>query len=518
LLDKEEQFKRLARQSRTCTWEINPDGLYTYCCQVFSDLTGYREEEIVGRMHFFDLHPERGRKEFKRAALETIARQDNFLDLENPIQTREGLIIWVSTTAVPVLDNDGKLLGYSGSDTDITKRKQAQETHDILHRQLMQSQKMEVVGQLAGGVAHDFNNILSVMLLHLHLNKTNNNAEFLTELEIQVARASNLTRQLLLFSRKEALHIESIQLNEVIRNLIKMLHRLIEENITIDLQLEPQLPLIEADAGMMEQVLTNLSINARDAMPRGGILFIKTEHVQWTESHPQTGTPRSPGNYVRLTVSDTGSGMDESVVARMFEPFFTTKEAGKGTGLGLATVHGIVQQHGGWIGVASKMGSGSAFTIHLPVSKSSVAQTLPVRSNNSPLVGGFETILIAEDDFNLRSMTSKTLRQYGYEVMEAADGQQALAMGKEKSGEIHLLLADMVMPGGLSGLELAARLSEIQPSLKVLLITGYALEVAVKKADSGEKYALLRKPCGVPALLAAVRHCLDGKAGTNEEK
>jgi PAS domain S-box-containing protein len=622
---KEERFNQLARQSRTSIWEVDADGVYTYCSQVFTDLVGYSVEEIIGKMHFYDLRPEEAREDFKRASSELFAGKSPIHHLDSPIQTKDGRTLWVSTTGIPILDNGGKLLGYHGSDTDITQRKQAEDAlktgeeifsklfHNspvmmslssmdegryidvneafasisgysreeilrstltsigligaadiqrlmaklrsdkrasgfelamtakggreiqclfnaeivhiqnrpcllsvaldttelkILHGQFMQSQKIEAVGQLAGGVAHDFNNILSVMLMLLNMNRTNTNKDWLIELENEVKRAASLTRQLLIFSRKEAKQTRSVQLNEVIRNLLKMLRRLLEENITIDLRLDPQLALIEADIGMMEQVLTNLCINARDAMLHGGVLLIKTENVELSDANSQSGTECLTGRHVRLTVSDTGCGMDQKVIARIFEPFFTTKEADKGTGLGLVTVQDIVRQHLGTMQVTSQLGLGSSFTIHLPASKSSNAQTLTTRCNDIPPAGGNETVLLAEDDISVRRITSMTLRQYGYDVLEAADGQQALAIWKEKHGDISLLLADMVMPGGLSGLDLAAKLREDKPGIKVMFTTGYALEANEIYPYGGASFTVLKKPYETPALIASVRQCL----------
>jgi PAS domain S-box-containing protein len=381
-----------------------------------------------------------------------------------------------------------------------------------LHYQFIQAQKMEAVGQLAGGVAHDFNNILSVMLMHLHLIKINKSSEYLAELEDEVKSAASLTRQLLIFSRKEAMQIKPLQLNEIIRNLIKMLQRLLEENITIDLRLAPELPLVPADAGMMEQVLTNLCLNARDAMLRGGILLITTEVVDLADADPQTGASHPPGRYVKLTVADTGCGIEDCILSRIFDPFFTTKEAGKGTGLGLATTQDIVKQHGGWISVTSKWGVGSAFIVHMPAAESPALQTPASRSRDDSLAGGNETILLAEDDYNVRRITSKTLRFYGYAVLEAVDGQSALAVWKEKKDQINLLMTDIVMPGGMSGLELAATCREVNPSLKTLITTGYALETSVEKIEAQAGFAVLKKPYEVSALVAAVRHCLDGDA------
>ncbi len=326
------------------------------------------------------------------------------------------------------------------------------------------------------------------------------------ELELEAKRAASLVRQLLLFSRRSIAQIHPIDLNEVIANMLKMLQRLVGENVTLDFQKSSDPAWIRADAGMMEQVLMNLTVNARDAMPNGGHLLIKTQRI--TFSPPVSPTPPGvePGEYVCMTASDTGCGMDEAVQQRLFEPFYTTKEVGKGTGLGLATIYGIVKQHRGWIEVQSKLKAGSTFKVFLPA----LPRPTPALSDSdsSPQVvrGGQEVLLLVEDDASVRKVAGMILRQHGYQVLEAGNGVEAMSLWLQRGGKIDLLLTDMVMPEGISGLDLAGRLSSDSPHVKVIISSGYSLEAAKKIAPNA---FFLAKPYEAENLLKIVRDCLD---------
>ena len=385
-----------------------------------------------------------------------------------------------------------------------------------LEEQLRQAQKMEAIGQLAGGVAHDFNNILAAMLMQLGLLRlepklTPELVAALDQLGKGANRAATLTRQLLTFSRRQMLQMKPLDLNELLADLLKMLRRILGEHI--DLVVEGQAaPLwIEADAGMVEQVVMNLCVNARDAMPQGGRLTIKTESFTLDATAAQTRHGAQPGTFVCLTVADTGCGMDEATQTRMFEPFFTTKEIGKGTGLGLATAYGIVRQHLGWIEVDSKLGQGSVFRVFLPArKKASPGLPDPAAPEVTATPHGKETILVVEDDEAVRSVAVRCLRRLGYRVLEAFNGVEALQRWNEHDGRIDLLLTDKVMPDGMNGLELAERLRQMSRNLKVIVSSGYSLDMTRPGAWSDQGIRFLAKPYELEALAVMVRTSLDG--------
>ena len=391
-----------------------------------------------------------------------------------------------------------------------------------LEAQLRQSQKMESIGQLAAGVAHDFNNMLTVIQGHsgMMLSKANLPPGLLDcaqAIYFAAERAASLTRQLLMFSRKNVMQPKPLDLRAVVGNLSKMLKRVLGETITLEFNPLPELPLVQADIGMIEQVIMNLVVNARDAMPNGGTLTISAHPVEIRAAYVQTHPEARVGAFVCLRVSDTGCGMDAATLGRIFEPFFTTKEVGKGTGLGLATVYGIVKQHEGWIEVTSEVGKGSTFNVFLPAS----SEPLKVASPESPLVapvrGGQETILVVEDEPVLRDMAQLILQDCGYRVLEAGSGAEALQVWERQAKAIDLVLTDMVMPGGMSGRELAARLFANHPPLKVIFTSGYNVEEAKTDFFRRSGGVFLQKPYTRADLVKAVREVLDKPARSEAE-
>jgi signal transduction histidine kinase/ActR/RegA family two-component response regulator len=385
-----------------------------------------------------------------------------------------------------------------------------------LEAQLRQSQKMESVGQLAAGVAHDFNNMLTIIQGHagMLVARAAQAPELLDSSQaiyFAAERAAGLTRQLLMFSRKNVMQPKPLDLREVVSHMSKMLQRLLGETITLQLDAPPTLPLTHADIGMVEQVIMNLAVNARDAMPKGGLLTIRTDlfevDAEYLPTHPQARL----GNFVRLRVTDTGCGMDATTMSRIFEPFFTTKEVGKGTGLGLATVYCIVKQHEGWIEVVSEVGKGSTFAVFFPASD----QLAEAHTNDAGPVtevrGGKETILIVEDEPVLREMAHTILGGCGYHILEAGSGVEALRVWEQQQVAIDLVLTDMVMPEGLSGMDLAEKLRAANPELKIIFASGYSME----NIDTGfirkTRGAFLQKPYTHVTLAQAVRDCLDEK-------
>lgn len=409
----------------------------------------------------------------------------------------------------PIRETDGTISGLTVFVIDITERRQ-------LEDRLRQAQKMEAIGQLAGGVAHDFNNLLAAIMMHLGLLRMGSSLdpesrEALKELELSVKRAAGVTRQLLMFSRRSVLEIKVLDLNEVVENLLKMLRRLIGEHVELRFdQAAGPLP-VEADAGMLEQVLMNLCVNARDAMPRGGVIHITTRAVAISDTQIESNKAEPGRVHACLEVSDNGCGMDEATLKQVFEPFFTTKEAGHGTGLGLATVHGIIAQHKGWVEVESHVGRGSTFAVYLPSTTTQQTQAtgagagLPVTMHE---LSGHERILLVEDETNVRHILARLLRLYGYTVFEAGSGPEALEHWQRERDRIALLFTDMMMPGGLNGLDLAARFQAERPELKVIVSSGYSREIAGHETWARDGVVYLPKPCDPIAVGRAIRSCL----------
>jgi two-component system cell cycle sensor histidine kinase/response regulator CckA len=391
-----------------------------------------------------------------------------------------------------------------------------EEALQTAQEQLRQAQKLEAVGQLAGGVAHDFNNLLTVIRGNTELVLMDPDqlqpitVECLNQAVAAADRAAKLTRQLLAFSRKQVMQSQPLNLSEVVSNMSKMLKRIIGEHIQLQCLCEPGLPMVLADAGMLEQVLVNLVVNARDAMPRGGQLVIGTGLVLLDPIQARHHDEARPGRFITLTVADKGTGIAPEHLPHIFEPFFTTKEVGKGTGLGLATVYGIVKQHQGWIDVSTKIGHGTRFTLFLPAIE---AQAAPARENkDTPKpAGGKETILLVEDEDSVRLLTRRLLEKFGYTVHEASSGRSALELCRSRSPQIDLLLTDIIMPGGITGRELAEQLREANPKLKVIFTSGYSGDVLghatefVRQINS----RFVAKPCSPQLLLETIRQYLD---------
>jgi PAS domain S-box-containing protein len=396
---------------------------------------------------------------------------------------------------------------------DITERKRAEKERDTLAEQLRMSQKMEAIGRLAGGIAHDFNNLLHVILTYVGLAlKTVHESDPLWEdlMEVKKAgkRATTLIKQLLAFGRKQVLQPVVLDLNQIIAGIEKVLGRMLGENIELVQEYAPNLGQTLADPGQIEQVLMNLTVNARDAMPEGGRLTIETANVELDEEYAAHHVGVIPGSYVQLSVTDTGCGMDEQTKARIFEPFFTTKEKGKGTGLGLSTVYGIIKQSGGNIQVNSEPGHGTTFMIYLPRSLS-VTTAISINPPKIPrLLMGTEIILLAEDEEAVRNLTRRILCNAGYTVLTAANGGEALLFSAQHAGGIHLLLTDVIMPR-MSGKTLAQELSKTRPALRVLYMSGYTDDVINRSGALDEGANFISKPFTSDDLLRKVREVLD---------
>jgi two-component system, cell cycle sensor histidine kinase and response regulator CckA len=382
---------------------------------------------------------------------------------------------------------------------------------EVLEQQLRQAQKVEVIGQLAGGVAHDFNNVLTVIGGFTELTLATIPGEDprradLEEVKHATRRGSELTRQLLAFARRQVLAPKVIDLNGVVASTQKMLQRLIGEDIDLVTVLTPELGRVRADAGQIEQVIMNLAVNARDAMPHGGKLTVETRNVELNDAYARTHVAVQTGQYVMLAVSDTGTGMDQEILRHLFEPFFTTKEPGHGTGLGLATVYGIVKQSGGNIWVYSEVGQGTTFKVYLPRVGQPLDSVTPRQPKSS--LRGTETVLLVEDENGVRSVARRMLEGHGYSVLEATDGLNAIELVRQHDGPIHLLVTDVVMPH-MSGRDVADEITARLPGIKVLFLSGYTAHAIAHRGVLDSKTPFLEKPFTLVSLASKVREVLD---------
>jgi nitrogen-specific signal transduction histidine kinase len=404
-----------------------------------------------------------------------------------------------------VKDDAGNVARLVGTVEDVTDRRQ-------LEDQVRQSQKLEAIGQLAGGVAHDFNNILTVIQgygsLLLAEDISDEAANAVEQVLLATNRAANLTRQLLTFGRRQVMQPGSVDLNDIVGGLAKMLQRILGEDVHLEVRLHPTPLFARADAGMLDQVLMNLVVNARDAMPDGGQLVIDTTTRRFGRDDSPSVHSLAPGPYVGFVVQDTGIGIRPADVSRLFEPFYTTKTRSEGMGLGLATVLGIVKQHAGVVNVESTPGSGTAFSVFLPAEPAGDAERSAKAPTREPRRGQ-ETILLVEDEAVVRSLTRLVLERQGYRVLEAGDGVEALRVWGANQGRIRLLLTDIVLPAGVGGRQLAARLRALDPSLRVVFMSGYSAEIAGRELTLEEGRNFVQKPYSPPKLLEAVERCLD---------
>ena len=481
---------------------------YVACNSRYADDVGTTPGQIAGTDDFA-FHPKERAEAYRADDLLVMSS-----GLPRTLEERYFLgdaELWISTTKVPYHDDRGQVIGVLGIFEDVTERRQARETRELLEEQLRASQKMEAIGSLAGGIAHDFNNLLSVVLSYTAfavdgLREGDPMRDDLLQVKEAGERAAALTKQLLAFGGRQILQPRPLDLNNVVEGIEKMLRRIIGEDIALQTVLAPDLGVTMADPGQMEQVLMNLIINARDAMPTGGLITIETGNVEIGEGLVARRGTVSPGPYVRLSITDTGSGMDEATRARIFEPFFTTKAAGRGTGLGLATVYGIVKQSGGAIWLYSELCAGTTFKIYLPRVPAAVA---PAWSPPQVTRGeGTETILVAEDEAPVRDITKRILVAAGYTVLTAANGGEALLICEAHPGQIDLLLTDVVMPQ-LSGIVLAERLAQASPGMKVLYMSGYADSTIARYGAFGSAAHLIGKPFSAADLTRKVREVLD---------
>ena len=513
LRQSNERYRDLYDNAPTAYVTIGINGRISRCNQRAGMLLGRAAEELVGRpmLEFWGSTPQ-GKAQADRL-FERFRSGASIVDEELEVQRADGTFSWVILTINAVRDARNNVVQGRLMLVDITDRKKAELEREMLEEQLRGSQKMEAIGSLAGGVAHDFNNLLSVILSYTSfaldgVPEGEPRRGDLLEVRKAAERAVALTRQLLAFSRKQVLQPVPLDLNQTAAGIEKMLRRILGEDIDYVQVLAPDLGLTLADPGQIEQVLMNLVVNARDAMPEGGKLTIETSNVEIEEEYAAYHVAVKPGPYVRLVVSDTGCGMDDQTISRLFEPFFTTKEKGKGTGLGLSTVYGIVKQSGGNIWVYSELGHGTTFKIYLP-RDSTATSAAAIKLESTPrCTTGTETILLVEDEEALRQVAKRVLGAGGYTVLTAANGEEALLTCAQHSGPVHLLLTDVVMPR-MSGRVLAQELAKNRPSLKVVYMSGYTDDAIVHHGvlDAGTQF--LAKPFTSADLARKVREVLD---------
>ena len=472
LLESEERYRSLFEGVSIGLYRTLPSGQILDANKADIDLLGYPDRNTFLTVNAKDIYVDPEVRDKKLIGINS----NGFIDSEIQLRRYDGTQVWVHNIVKAVKDDQGNVLYYDGIIEDITERKQAEE----LQARLQQTSKMESIGRLAGGVAHDFNNMLIVIqgstsLAMMDLNHSDPLYNRLKMIEDASDRANGLTRQLLAFSRKQIIEPKIINMNDVIMNLRKMLGRLIGEDIELQTLLDEDIVNINADPGQMEQIIINLAVNSRDAMTDGGKLTIETSNVFFDEGYCQMHPNTQVGNYVRMTISDTGHGMSQEIREHIFEPFFTTKKLGEGTGLGLATVYGIVKQHNGSIECYSEIGHGTVFKIYLPQTDEGEAINL-MESEEPITTTGNEIILLVEDEDFVRDVASDFLRHLGYKVLIAESGKSAFTIAEQYNNTIHLLLTDVVMPG-INGRELSEGLLRLHPEMKVLYTSGYTQNV-----------------------------------------
>ena len=499
----EEQFRAVVESARDVIFALSPEGAISALNPAFEEITGWRRDEWLGKPFTGLVHPED--VVLSIDLLASLVRSDSHAATQLRFLKRDGGYA-VGEVRSNLRRQDGKVVGVLGIVRDISDRVR-------LEDQLRQAQKMEAVGRLAGGVAHDFNNLLTAIggysdLLLADLAQGDPRRSDVEEIRKATQRAAALTRQLLAFSRRQVLQPRVLDLNVVVAGAEKLLRRVIGEDVRLVTRLDPALGAVRADAGQIEQVVMNLAVNARDAMRGGGTLTIATANVEiGAVLRTDEQAPMPAGRYVELRVSDTGVGIDPEIRRHIFEPFFTTREKGKGTGLGLATVYGIVKQSGGFIWVDSEPGLGATFTVDLPLVEERVQEPeseRPVRSE----ISGSETVLVVEDEDAVRTVAREALRVRGYRVLDAPDGETALRLALDHGGAIDLLVTDVIMPG-LSGRDLADRLRSVRPDLRVLFMSGYSDDALGERGALGPGMHYLQKPFASDALARRVREVLD---------
>jgi len=514
LRKSEKKYRSIFENAIEGIFQTTPDGKFLDANSALARLFGFNSPQEfmdyyadIGKQQY--LHPED--REVYKSILEKYGTIKGF---ETQLMDRLGRPIWVTINAHEVTDEEGNVLYYEGTVEDITERKKREEQYRELQQQFIQSQKMEAIGRLAGGVAHDFNNILTVIigsceLAQFDLKNPERLKQRINEIKKAAERASSLTKQLLAYSRRQIMEMQIININDLIANLEKMLKRLIGEDIELKINLMEDVGMIKADPSQIEQVIINLVVNARDAMPRGGKLTIETLRAYLDSEYAQRHRDVKPGPYVMLSISDTGAGLSDEAKQHLFEPFFTTKPKGEGTGLGLSTVYGIIKQSGGNIWVYSEANKGTTFKIYLPcVDKKEGDKKDGYMAKET--FRGSETILIIEDEEGVRESAAEMLKVQGYNVLKAGNGEEAISVCSGYKDDIHLVLLDVVIPG-LRGPELFEKIKEIHQESAVLFMSGYTDNVIVHHGILKEGLEFIQKPFTLEDISKKIREVLDKK-------
>jgi PAS domain S-box-containing protein len=504
LRQSEDRFRTIFEKAAYGMVTTKPDGHFLQVNPAFCHLVGYAQDELLSMRMSDIIHPS-DRERTSRFLEEINAGRRQLIDAEKRFVRQDGLVVWGHTTAVWLFDINGRPVQSVVLVQDITSRKSLEE-------QLRQAQKMEAVGRLAGGIAHDFNNLLTAILGHSELLLSSLELEDQLRKDVEEIKkggeiAAALTKQLLAFSRKQILEPRVVNLNLMVGDMETILRRVIGEDVELITETTHNLGLVKCDPGQMEQIILNLAVNARDAMPKGGQLTIETANLELNEAYVSKHVSVEPGHYVKLIVSDTGCGMEAETRAHMFEPFFTTKTPGRGTGLGLSTVYGIVQQSEGHIDVHSEPGRGTTFTIYFPQVDETMGTTEGIHYTNKAMEGS-ETILLVEDEEIVRSLVCSVLQAQGYTVLEADSGPEALRISSAHKDPIHLMLTDIVMPH-MSGRELANRFSLLRPEMRILYMSGYTDDATIQDSELEPATFLLQKPFTPEVLISRVRLILD---------
>jgi PAS domain S-box-containing protein len=535
--EREQRFRALSENAPDIIYTLNVDGRFLYVNPAWEKILGYRKEAVIGKL-LTDFIKKEDAERFIPVFGYIRDNRQTVTDLYVPILHKDGTERLFYMSGAPDTDAEGNVIGIVGTFKDVTdlkksefelrgmneslrqeieERKLTEAKRAELERQLRQAQKMEAVGTLAGGLAHDFNNLLMgiqgyTSLMLLGTNEGQKNYEKLKNIEKYVVRGSDLTKQLLGFARGGKYEVRSTNMNELIKTSSQMFGRTKKE-ITILSTLEPEIWRVEVDQGQIEQVLLNLFLNAAQAMPGGGNIHIETKNVVIDENEPRKKYFK-PGRYVRITVKDTGIGIDEKTKGRIFDPFFTTKEMGRGTGLGLASAYGIIKSHNGFINVESEVGRGSDFIIHLPVSEKTVIKEMAHPDISEKLIMGKETLLLVDDEEDILKIGTEMLNSLGYKVMPVRSGSEAVRLFSEKKDEIDMVILDMVMPE-MNGSETFDLLKKIRPDLKVLLSSGYSLSEEASQILHNGFNSFIQKPFDINRVSSKIRELLDREASAS---
>ena len=518
LRESEEKFRQFYDEAPVGYHELDTKGRITRVNRRELEMLGYTAGEMLGKPLWNFFVEEDTTRHVTMAKLGgDVSFHDTF---ERTFRRKDGTTLSVLVEDRLLRDKSGQIIGIRSTVEDITERRQTQEALQKSEEQLRQWQRVEAIGRLAGGVAHDFNNLLMTIkgcseLLLNAFDRRDPRREEVEEILKAGERATSLTRQLLAFGRRQVLQPQVLDLNSLVMNMDKMLRRLIGEDIQLVTVLDQELWSVKVDPGMIEQVVMNLAVNSRDAMPNGGKLTIETANIVHDENYASRHISMKPGYYVMVAVSDNGCGMDKETQSHLFEPFFTTKEKGKGSGLGLSTVYGIIKQSGGNIWTYSEPGQGTTFKIYLPrVEKT--ARVYKPQVGPAIVPGGTETILLVEDEEAVRTMVSKILKNKGYTVLEAAHSKEAFEVCERHEGPIHLMVTDVIMPQ-MSGRELAERLASLLPEMKVLYMSGYPDNTIIQHGVLEPGTAFLQKPFTLSSLEVKVREVLDSSRPGSRE-